>query len=207
MRRELTDEEEQFLETIRTMLLARPRASADASRENMHRLARFAQAFLAAPTSLNTLVGPVCRTGNVCDWLGVSRQAIMKAVRDGRLLGFRTLDRKWVYPTWQFSSPQAYANCVQMLPPILDILESRGLNDFDRAKWCFAPNALLAKAAAGSDQPGPQTDWPSPEGWIRNDKPLEDLISAAKKATPASPDSPQALPTPRLADIALTDLA
>ncbi|ADI67454.1 hypothetical protein [Mobiluncus curtisii] len=207
MRRELTDDEEQFLETIRTMLLARPRAHADASRENMHRLARLAQAFLASPTSLNNLVGPVCRTGNVCDWLGVSRQAIMKAVRDGRLLGFRTLDRKWVYPAWQFSSAQAYANCVRMLPPVVDILGSRGLNDFDRAKWCFTPNALLAKAAAGSDQPGPQSEWPSPEGWIRNAKPLEDLILAAKKATPAPPDSPQALPTPRLSDIALADLA
>ncbi|EFL94107.1 hypothetical protein [Mobiluncus curtisii] len=207
MRRELTDDEEQFLETIRTMLLARPRAHADASRENMHCLARLAQAFLASPTSLNNLVGPVCRTGNVCDWLGVSRQAIMKAVRDGRLLGFRTLDRKWVYPAWQFSSAQAYANCVRMLPPVVDILGSRGLNDFDRAKWCFTPNALLAKAAAGSDQPGPQSEWPSPEGWIRNAKPLEDLILAAKKATPAPPDSPQALPTPRLSDIALADLA
>lgn len=207
MRRELTDDEEQFLETIRTMLLARPRAHADASRENMHRLARLVQAFLASPTSLNNLVGPVCRTGNVCDWLGVSRQAIMKAVRDGRLLGFRTLDRKWVYPAWQFSSAQAYANCVRMLPPVVDILGSRGLNDFDRAKWCFTPNALLAKAAAGSDQPGPQSEWPSPEGWIRNAKPLEDLILAAKKATPAPPDSPQALPTPRLSDIALADLA
>ena len=207
MRRELTDDEEQFLETIRTMLLARPRAHADASRENMHRLARLAQAFLASPTSLNNLVGPVCRTGNVCDWLGVSRQAIMKAVRDGRLLGFRTLDRKWVYPAWQFSSAQAYANCVRMLPPVVDILGSRGLNDFDRAKWCFTPNALLAKAAAGSDQPGPQSEWPSPEGWIRNAKPLEDLILAAKKATPAPPDSPQALPTPRLSDIAPADLA
>lgn len=207
MRRELTDDEEQFLETIRTMLLARPRAHADASRENMHRLARLAQAFLASPTSLNNLVGPVCRTGNVCDWLGVSRQAIMKAVRDGRLLGFRTLDRKWVYPAWQFSSAQAYANCVRMLPPVVDILGSRGLNDFDRAKWCFTPNALLAKAAAGSDQPGPQSEWSSPEGWIRNAKPLEDLILAAKKATPAPPDSPQALPTPRLSDIALADLA
>lgn len=207
MRRELTDDEEQFLETIRTMLLARPRAHADASRENMHRLARLAQAFLASPTSLNNLVGPVCRTGNVCDWLGVSRQAIMKAVRDGRLLGFRTLDRKWVYPAWQFSSAQAYANCVRMLPPVVDILGSRGLNDFDRAKWCFTPNALLAKAAAGSDQPGPQSEWPSPEGWIRNAKPLEDLILAAKKASPAPPDSPQALPTPRLSDIALADLA
>lgn len=207
MRRELTDDEEQFLETIRTMLLARPRAHADASRENMHRLARLAQAFLASPTSLNNLVGPVCRTGNVCDWLGVSRQAIMKAVRDGRLLGFQTLDRKWVYPAWQFSSAQAYANCVRMLPPVVDILGSRGLNDFDRAKWCFTPNALLAKVAAGSDQPGPQSEWPSPEGWIRNAKPLEDLILAAKKATPAPPDSPQALPTPRLSDIALADLA
>ena len=207
MRRELTDEEEQFLETIRTMLLARPRAAAEASRENMHRLARFAQAFLAAPMSLNSLVGPVCRTGNVCDWLGVSRQAIMKAVRDGRLLGFRTLDRKWVYPTWQFSSPQAYANCVRTLPPIVDILDSRGLDDFARAKWCFARNALLAKVAAGSEPPGPQAEWPSPEGWIRNAKPLEDLIDAAKKATPAPPDSGEDLPTPRLADITLTDLA
>ena len=206
MRSELTDEEEQFIQTIRTMLLARPRTSADASRESMHRLAHFAQAFLAAPTSLNSLVGSVCRTGSVCDWLGVSRQAIMKSVRDGRLLGFRTLDRKWVYPTWQFSSPQAYANCVRMLPPVVDILESSGLPDFDRAKWCFAPNAMLAKAAAGSDQPGPRAEWPSPESWIRNAKPLEDLISAAKKATPARPDSPEALPAPRLADIALTDL-
>ena len=93
-----------------------------------------------------------------------------------------------------------------MLPPVVDILDSRGLNDFDRAKWCFAPNALLAKAAADSDQPGPQAEWPSPEGWIRNAKPLEDLVDAAKKAAPARPDSPEALPTPRLADITLTDL-
>lgn len=206
MRTELTEEEEEFLASIRAMLLARPRASAQASRDNMHRLARFAEAFLAAPASLNSLVGTVCRTGNVCDWLGVSRQAVMKAVKEGRLLGFRTLDRKWVFPTWQFSSPQAYASCVKMLPPVLDILRSRGLDDFQCAIWFFAPNALLAKVANGTETPGPKVSWPTPEGWVRNAKSLDDLIACAKKAAPLSADSPEAVPVPRLSDVPLTDL-
>lgn len=189
-RTSLTAEEEEFLATLRAMLLARPRSAAAAGREQMRRLARFAEAFLNAPQSLMSMVGTVCRTGAVCSWLGVSRQAVSKAVKTGRLLAFRTLDNRWLYPTWQFSSPIVYARSVEMLPPTLDILASRGLTGLPAAVWFMEGNKTLDSKTS-----------PRPEAWIRNGQEMAKLLRAAKAAK-----APAEMPTPRLADVQVSEI-
>lgn len=178
----LTSEEEDFLDQIRQVLLERPRASAITA-EQAGRILEHARSVLHTPEAFSGQVGEVCRTGAVCDWLGISRQAVSKAVKDQRILGFQTLDGKWIYPVWQFEAPETYAACVQGLPPVLDVLESRGISGFEAAVWFAASNPTLGHAPFETFQ----TENPA----------VDALIQAAKKAKP--PAKPRLLP--RLSEI------
>ncbi|MDD7541955.1 MAG: hypothetical protein SPK50_07145 [Mobiluncus porci] len=144
-----TAEEQTFLDKMRTLLLSQPEDAALTS-DQSHRILRFARHALRPTPALADLAGPTVRTGEVCDWLGVSRQAVAKATREKRILGFQTPDRKWHYPQWQFESPELYAVCVKVLPQVLDVLASRGLTGPDAAMWFLTSRAGGMGAAAGA---------------------------------------------------------
>ncbi|NMW65752.1 hypothetical protein HHJ78_09565 [Mobiluncus mulieris] len=189
MRREtLTSIESDFLAELRQQLLKRPRAASLTAEQAAHAL-KLTQAILDTPTTLSEQVGAVCRTGAVCDWLGISRQAVHKAVQDQRILGFQTLDNKWIYPVWQFEAPEIYEACIHGLPPVLDVLDSRGVNGIEAAAWFAAPNRALTGTLAGKP-PLQAFSWePEP--------PVSVLVAAAKRATP--PAKPR--PLPRLSEV------
>lgn len=194
MRREtLTSVEADFLEELRQLLLRRPRA-ASLTTEQAARALKLTQAILDTPAAFSDQVGAVCRTGAVCDWLGISRQAVHKAVQEQRILGFQTLDNKWIYPVWQFEAPEIYEACVQGLPPVLDVLDSRGVNGFEAAAWFVAPNRALTGTLAGCP-PLQAFSWePEP--------PVSALVAAAKRAKP--PAKPR--PLPRLSEISAVSI-
>lgn len=188
----LTPEEEAFLGDMRALLLTRPRQASLAAKQ-ARRVLNFTHDILSGASGLEALTGSLCRTGAVCDWLGVSRQAVFKAAAEGRILGFRTLDKRWVYPMWQFDSPEVYELCVAVLPSVIDVLASRGVVGLEAAVWFMGTNSslngrcpmeALREAALSSD--------PAATSLV-----AAELVAAAKKA--CAPNKPR--PLPRLNEI------
>lgn len=188
MRRQtLTIEEETFLDQLRLLLLQRSRSAA-LDTAQAQRLLNLYHCVLNTSPELSAQVGEVCRTGEVCDWLGISRQAVHKAIKDQRLLAFRTLDHKWIYPVWQFEAPEIYAACIHGLPPVLDVLDSRGVRGFEAAIWFVTPNSFFTGSLA---------DRPPFQAFHDENPPVDTLVAAAKRAKP--PLKPH--PLPRLSEI------
>ncbi len=63
---------------------------------------------------------PVWTTLQVAEWLGISRQAVGKQVRAGRILGYRT-GRSILFPAWQFDARRHIVR-----PEIAELLEAVG---------------------------------------------------------------------------------
>lgn len=70
-------------------------------------IARSMTAALPGSHVYDQIVGPFYDTTGMTQWWGVSRQAISKAVTDGRLIACQLDGGAWVYPTWQFSDTGA----------------------------------------------------------------------------------------------------
>lgn len=159
----LTKAEEALLESLREALLTRPRA-AEIRDDLAAEMSRLIKAMVAAPPTLVELVGPVCATGQAVAWLGVSRQALNKAVGERRVVAVRSSDGKWFYPTWQFSRTGVGSD---KIAPVLDRLRST-MDEAAAAAWFIHPN--------------PQLDGQTPVEWMAADGSREALYSAAKAA-------------------------
>lgn len=181
----LTSTEESLLDQLRALLTSRPRRAA-ISDAGVQAVLRFTEDILSQTEGPCGRLGPVCTTGTVCAWLGVSRQALHKAVKKGRILAFRSLERKWFYPVWQFSSAKSYAMTVAALPQILPVLAERGLDGLACAAWFEQPNVFLGSAGEGvlheeSSVAQAQTP-PTPASWICSGHDVETLLEAARRA-------------------------
>ncbi|WP_051441978.1 hypothetical protein, partial [Arthrobacter sp. H14] len=76
-------------------------------------------------SELADLTGPFYDTNAMISWLGISRQALEKKVRSGKLLACMTSDRVRLYPVWQFT------DFGDTLPHFVDVLSvlSQGTKD------------------------------------------------------------------------------
>lgn len=74
--------------------------------------------------------GPFYDTSAMISWLGITRQALDKKVRNGRMLACMTSDRVRLYPVWQFADSGA------TLPHFTDVL--RVLSQGTKDGWTIA---------------------------------------------------------------------
>lgn len=126
-------------------------------------LARKVAASIPRQHPVANSVGPVYTTRDLCDWLGKSREAIHKAVRDGRILGCLTTERLTVYPVWQFSDT---GEPIPNLRPVLEALQAT--DDMWRAAlWLAAPAPYLP-------------DGMSAAAWLAEGKDPAPVLTAAR---------------------------
>lgn len=150
--RTLSDEESELLAQIRAVILKSPRHEL-----NSHTIAetvRLVSAALHPRDGLAAAVGPLCSTADLSDWLGVSRQAINKAIKEGRILAVRTGRGDWRYPTWQLDNAGGLvanlAATVQRFHGRIDattaaawfIIENHDLDNLTPAAWLHQQRAI-----------------------------------------------------------------
>lgn len=97
--RRLTTSELDLLDAIKRQLATRP--SSVVTPEILDQASHLVRSMTDPRPQLSELVGPVCTTADVVDWLGISRQGINKAVREDRILAIQSPSTTWFYPTWQ----------------------------------------------------------------------------------------------------------
>ncbi|MDO5672267.1 MAG: hypothetical protein Q4G30_05335 [Actinomycetaceae bacterium] len=163
-RRALTKAEQRLVDVL-VDALSRRKAGTPLADSTASELGRLAKAMLGAPPDLVEQVGPVCATGDVTAWLGVSRQALHKALSEYRIVGVKSADKKWFYPTWQFSSGQLSAT---RIAPVLGRLR-KTMSEIEAASWLVSTRSDL--------------DNLTPAQWITSANPLDKLIAAARKET------------------------
>lgn len=95
-------------------------------------------ALVPAPSPVNALFGPFYRTDQVATLLGVTRQAVADRVRQRSLLGMRTTEGTWVYPTLQFDGRHLLAGLSAVLRTF-----DRGDDGWAIAAWLTSPHAAL----------------------------------------------------------------
>ena len=158
--RHLSADEERLLVAVRQRLAdAKKTHIDDAVVEEVTRLV----GVLTAPRkSIVDQVGPVCSTADLVDWMGISRQAINKAVKESRILGVRRGHGSWMYPTWQLTSDY---QIIDGLPEVLGRLE--GLTDsLEIGNWFITSHRDL--------------DGLSPSEWLREERDVNQVIRVAE---------------------------
>ena len=111
-------------------------------------------------------IGPFYGTTSVSRLLGgISRQAISDRRKRGTVLGLKTADGAWVYPTFQFDDHHAV---LEGLPEVWKILRASGADEWTLASWLTSSLATLEQH--------------SPIDWLRLGENREALLTAARDA-------------------------
>ncbi|MDI9587416.1 MAG: hypothetical protein ACOX5I_00830 [Gleimia sp.] len=158
--RHLSADEERLLVAVRKRL-------ADAKKTHINdavieEVTRMISVLTAPRKSVVDEVGPVCSTADLVDWMGISRQAINKAVKECRILGVRRGRGSWMYPTWQLTSDY---QILDGLPEVLGRLE--GVTDtFEIGSWFITGHRDL--------------DGLSPAKWLREERDVSQVVRVAE---------------------------
>ncbi|WIK64849.1 hypothetical protein [Gleimia hominis] len=160
--RDLHPSEENLLDSIGKVLTQRARTEA-IPKETIDEAARMVGSIVNTRPTLDSMVGPTCGTADLVDWLGISRQAINKALKEYRLLGVRMGTRSWKYPVWQLTDDhQIVSGMAQVLGRIYDVASS-----VENGHWFVTPNTDL--------------DNVTPADWMRDGKELNTVVGAAER--------------------------
>ncbi|MCC3276199.1 hypothetical protein LJ753_09990 [Arthrobacter sp. zg-Y20] len=96
-------------------------------------------------STLADRVGPFYDTAAMSEWLGITRQALDKKVKTGKLIGLMTSDRKRFYPEWQFT---AEGELIPYLPEVLAELRNGTSDEWMIALWMRSPKEALKDESA-----------------------------------------------------------
>lgn len=170
-RKTLSEDEERLLEQLRLSLLRTKRR--ELSDRTISEAVRLVTSVTRPQPHLSDQIGPVCSTADLSNLLGVSRQAINKAVQEGRLLAVRTGRGDWRYPTWQI---EGAGGLVANLSAPLQRLHQR-VPSMVAAIWFLTENHLLEGI--------------TPAAWLQQHRALPPLLAAAERfaAREAKPSS------------------
>jgi hypothetical protein len=116
---------------------AQGRSVADAG---LDEIARRMAAMVPAASPVNAQFGPFYRTDQVARLLGITRQAVADRIRKRSLLGMRTKEGTWVYPTFQFVD----RSILPGLPDALRCFDLAVADGWAVAAWLTSPSAVLA---------------------------------------------------------------
>ena len=120
-------------------------------------------AIVPSPSEWDEVLGPFYSTSRVTGLLGnVSRQAVADRRRRGTLLGLRTADGAWVYPTFQFGPK---SEVLAGLPAVLQCFAESAADDWTLAAWLVAPQRGLGGASI--------------VGWLASGKAVDKVLPLA----------------------------
>lgn len=142
---------------------------------DLHQLAeRAGQAVHAALASFvwEERLGPALETGQVCHELGVSRQAVAKAVVAGRLVVLPA-GKTRRFPVWQF---RMQPGRFEMRAEVAEVIET-----FRRVY----PEVTAVQIAAWARTTQPELDGTTPAEWLERERPAHRVVLAAERAASA----------------------
>lgn len=141
------------------------------SKGELFEAGRRAVQLAVSPLIWEQRLGPMLDTAHVWERLGVSRQAVAKAVDAGRLVGIRS-GKSRRFPVWQF----AFGDQVAIRPQVGEILTAfRGAY----------PDVTPLQVASWAMTVQPELDGSTPSRWLEEAKPLEPVLLAARRAAAA----------------------
>ncbi|MFC7580693.1 hypothetical protein ACFQWG_05660 [Schaalia naturae] len=158
--RRLTSSERDLLDAIEHALLSR-RASA-ITPETIAQAAHLVRSMTDPRPQMEDLVGPVCTTADVGEWLGITRQGINKAVRENRILAIQSPSTTWYYPTWQLLDDHSV---VPQMSQVLGRLVDR-VDQLTAARWFWTASAALEGA--------------TPARWLTDQRDIHAVVRAAE---------------------------
>jgi hypothetical protein len=92
------------------------------------------------PSEAAEAVGPVFTAAGLAEWKGVSKEALRKAQKAGRLLGFKSRDGVLLYPQFQFNE---YGDYLPALKDVLAVIDPHRVDDGSSAVWLNRPYPSL----------------------------------------------------------------
>lgn len=117
-------------------------------------------------------LGPALETGQVCQELGVSRQAVAKAVVAGRLVALPA-GRSRRFPVWQF---RMQPGRFEMRAEVAEVVGA-----FRRTY----PEVTAVQIAAWARTTQPELDGATPAEWLERERPAHPVVLAAERAASA----------------------
>jgi hypothetical protein len=129
-----------------------------------HRIAARMAALIPLPHPLDRDIGPFYDTRALCEWIGVSRQALDSRVRNHTLLGCPTDGGSRAYPVWQFTDD---GDTIPHLHEVLTVLAAGSPHPWTWATW-------LAGRVRG--QLGGRPAWT----WLADGRDPEPVLTAAR---------------------------
>lgn len=123
-------------------------------------------AAVPSPSLWNDVLGPFYGSAQVARLLGgISRQAVADRRERGTLLGLKTADGAWVYPTFQFGPDN------EVLPGLAEvtrILAASGIDEWTLAGWLTSSLAALGNR--------------TPIAWLRERQSRASVLACAHDA-------------------------
>ncbi len=141
------------------------------SKGELFEAGRRAVQIAVSPLIWEERLGAMLDTVHVCERLGVSRQAVAKAVDASRLVGIRS-GKSRRFPVWQFT----FGDKVAVRPQVAEIMAA-----FHGAYHDVTPLQVASWAMTVQ----PELDGSTPARWLEEAKPLEPLLIAAHRAAAA----------------------
>ncbi|MGK2316610.1 antitoxin Xre/MbcA/ParS toxin-binding domain-containing protein [Gordonia rhizosphera] len=115
----------------------------------------------------DALIGPFYDMQGVIAFVGITKTAIVKRLRTGRLIGCQLADasRTWVFPAWQFGGD------ARLIDGMADV-------------WAvLTVHADLWTAAAWMRSPNRGLDGQTPVSWLTEGRRIEDVVDAARRVS------------------------
>jgi hypothetical protein len=141
------------------------------SRDRLVEAGRRAVHLAIAPFLWDEKLGQMLDTGEVTDRLGVSRQAVAKAVDAGRLIALPA-GKTRRFPIWQFS----FTDHLEIRPQVAELVA---------AFREVYPEVHPLQIAGWARTPQPELDGISPEVWLDEAGDLEPALVAARRTASA----------------------
>jgi len=99
----------------------------------------------ATENSLGTRIGPFYDTKAVAESLNVSRSTLYRRLARRKILGLRTADNKYLFPSWQFDRD---GHVPEQLAEVLSAIDPHLQDPWGDALWLNSPASFL-----GGDRP------------------------------------------------------
>lgn len=138
-------------------------AAALNSGETLERLADRMAATVPVQGDLDKAVGPFYDTAGLVKWLGVTKQAIAYRVEHKSLLGVRSSDGHWMYPSFQFTTDGA---SLPRLSEVVNAIDPGKTDAWQTAIWL--------------NHPAPRFDGMTPAEALRTDM-AEAVVATARR--------------------------
>lgn len=141
------------------------------SEEELFEAGRRAVQLAVSPLIWSERLGPMLETPQVCEQLGVTRQAVAKAVDSGRLLAIPA-GKTRQFPAWQFN----FAHRPAIRPEVSEVLaEFRDIYPEVR------PLQVASWATTGQIE----LEGSAPARWLEDARPLEPILVSARRTAAA----------------------